>query len=200
MGQGWRMALFAAGAVAAWSAPARADYPDKQITMVVCFPAGGGTDIAARLINTQLGEALGKPVIIENRGGAGGKHRHPGGEAAAGLFRTFWISTADDANQVANCVIRGSDRFLAVRPGGNRLANDFRRGEALPTGQTRNALAGFWVEPKCEWRCHLKLHARKNVTRLVIQIALNQVDADAAAYHGGRPLKTRKGDVVFGTE
>ena len=40
--------------------------------MIVCFPAGGGTDIAARLINTQLGEALGKPVIIENRGGAGG--------------------------------------------------------------------------------------------------------------------------------
>ena len=44
----------------------------RQITMVVCFPAGGGTDIAARLVNTQLGEALGKPVIIENRGGAGG--------------------------------------------------------------------------------------------------------------------------------
>ena len=37
-----------------------------------CFPAGGGTDIAARLVNTQLGDALGKPVIIENRGGAGG--------------------------------------------------------------------------------------------------------------------------------
>ena len=51
---------------------ARAEYPEKQITMVVCFPAGGGTDIAARIINTQLGEALGKPVIIENRGGAGG--------------------------------------------------------------------------------------------------------------------------------
>jgi tripartite-type tricarboxylate transporter receptor subunit TctC len=51
---------------------ARADYPERQITMIVCFPAGGGTDIAARLINTQLGEALGKPVIIENRGGAGG--------------------------------------------------------------------------------------------------------------------------------
>jgi tripartite-type tricarboxylate transporter receptor subunit TctC len=51
---------------------ARAEYPERQITMIVCFPAGGGTDIAARLINTQLGEALGKPVIIENRGGAGG--------------------------------------------------------------------------------------------------------------------------------
>jgi tripartite-type tricarboxylate transporter receptor subunit TctC len=51
---------------------ARADYPDRPVTLIVCFPAGGGTDIAARLINTPLGEALGKPVIIENRGGAGG--------------------------------------------------------------------------------------------------------------------------------
>src|SRR5262245_38092206 len=51
---------------------ARAEYPDRQITMVVCFPAGGGTDIAARLVNVPLGEALGKPVVIENRGGAGG--------------------------------------------------------------------------------------------------------------------------------
>jgi tripartite-type tricarboxylate transporter receptor subunit TctC len=52
--------------------PARAQYPEKQITMVVCFPAGGGTDIAARLVNVPLGEALGKPIVIENRGGAGG--------------------------------------------------------------------------------------------------------------------------------
>jgi len=68
-------ALVAAAAIAAAGASvdrARADYPERQITMIVCFPAGGGTDIAARLINTQLGEALGKPVIIENRGGAGG--------------------------------------------------------------------------------------------------------------------------------
>src|SRR5882757_1656924 len=51
---------------------ARAEYPERPITMIVCFPAGGGTDVAARMINVQLGEALGKPVIIENRGGAGG--------------------------------------------------------------------------------------------------------------------------------
>lgn len=51
---------------------ARADYPDRQITVIICFPAGGGTDIQVRMINTQLSEALGKPVIIENRGGAGG--------------------------------------------------------------------------------------------------------------------------------
>jgi tripartite-type tricarboxylate transporter receptor subunit TctC len=69
----WRTLLAALAAFVLWgAATARADYPERQITMVVCFPAGGGTDIAARLINTQLGEALGKPVIVENRGGAGG--------------------------------------------------------------------------------------------------------------------------------
>ena len=51
---------------------ARAEYPERPITIIVCFPAGGGTDVAARMINVQLSEALGKPVIIENRGGAGG--------------------------------------------------------------------------------------------------------------------------------
>src|SRR5262245_20785018 len=68
-----RCLAFALLAIAALApVAARAEWPERQITMVVCFPAGGGTDIAARLINTQLGEALGKPVIIENRGGAGG--------------------------------------------------------------------------------------------------------------------------------
>src|SRR5215212_3766887 len=67
-----RALLIAVAATSMLATPARADYPEKQITMVVCFPAGGGTDIAARLVSTPLGEALGKPVVIENRGGAGG--------------------------------------------------------------------------------------------------------------------------------
>ena len=51
---------------------AHAEYPDHQITIVSCFPAGGGTDLAVRMINVQLGNELGQPIIIENRGGAGG--------------------------------------------------------------------------------------------------------------------------------
>jgi tripartite-type tricarboxylate transporter receptor subunit TctC len=62
--------IAASAAIAPQSA--KADYPERQITMIVCFPAGGGTDIAARIVNVPLGDALGKPVIIENRGGAGG--------------------------------------------------------------------------------------------------------------------------------
>jgi tripartite-type tricarboxylate transporter receptor subunit TctC len=51
---------------------AQAEWPERQITVVVCFPAGGGADLADRLIQVPLSRALGKPVIVENRGGASG--------------------------------------------------------------------------------------------------------------------------------
>ena len=62
----------AAALCATVPAPAHAAWPERQITLIACFPPGGGTDIAARIINTPLGERLGQPVIVENRGGAGG--------------------------------------------------------------------------------------------------------------------------------
>lgn len=47
-------------------------FPDKPITLVVPFPAGGPTDTSARLFSTVMTKALGQPVIVENRAGAGG--------------------------------------------------------------------------------------------------------------------------------
>src|SRR5260370_42530863 len=66
------LAVIAWTVIAAPLDPARAAWPERQINLIVCFPAGGGADIAARLGNTQLGEAHRTPVIIENPGGAGG--------------------------------------------------------------------------------------------------------------------------------
>jgi tripartite-type tricarboxylate transporter receptor subunit TctC len=47
-------------------------WPEKPITIVACFPPGGGTDAMSRFVNTPLQEALGKPVVVENRAGASG--------------------------------------------------------------------------------------------------------------------------------
>ncbi|MDF0578253.1 tripartite tricarboxylate transporter substrate binding protein [Bradyrhizobium yuanmingense] len=52
-------------------APARAEYPEKIIKIVVPFAAGGGTDIVARTTAQEIQTDLGKPVIIENKPGAG---------------------------------------------------------------------------------------------------------------------------------
>ncbi len=47
-------------------------FPSRPIRIIVAFPAGGGTDIVARMIAPKLGEALGTQVVIENRAGAQG--------------------------------------------------------------------------------------------------------------------------------
>jgi tripartite-type tricarboxylate transporter receptor subunit TctC len=47
-------------------------YPSKPIKMIVPFPAGGTTDIVARLVAQKMSESMGQPVTVDNRGGAGG--------------------------------------------------------------------------------------------------------------------------------
>ncbi len=58
-----------AGSGAALADP---NWPSKPITIVVPFPAGGGTDAFARPLSAQLTKQLGKQIVIDNRGGAGG--------------------------------------------------------------------------------------------------------------------------------
>jgi tripartite-type tricarboxylate transporter receptor subunit TctC len=53
-------------------ASAESAYPSRSITLVVPGPAGGITDQLGRLIATKVGERLGKPVVVDNRSGAGG--------------------------------------------------------------------------------------------------------------------------------
>jgi tripartite-type tricarboxylate transporter receptor subunit TctC len=69
-----RRGLLLAGALALASplATAQSNWPTKPVTIVVPFPAGGGTDAFARPLTALLTKNLGKQFIIDNRGGAGG--------------------------------------------------------------------------------------------------------------------------------
>jgi tripartite-type tricarboxylate transporter receptor subunit TctC len=58
-------------AAAPWDARAQS-YPSRPITVVVPFPAGGPSDVVARIVTEQMGTILGQSMVIENVGGAGG--------------------------------------------------------------------------------------------------------------------------------
>ena len=71
-----RRALIACGAAMLAAGPAMADdaasYPNKPVTIVVGYPAGGSTDLVGRLVANEIEKHLGQTVIVENLGGAGG--------------------------------------------------------------------------------------------------------------------------------
>ena len=60
-------------------AAAQGTYPTRAITMIVPFPPGGLADLVARPVAEAMSRDLGQPVVIENKAGAGGRHRHGAG-------------------------------------------------------------------------------------------------------------------------
>jgi tripartite-type tricarboxylate transporter receptor subunit TctC len=66
-----RVALLVAGVLAAGVVLAQS-WPAKAVRLIVPFPPGGSNDVVARAVATHLGERLGHPVVVDNRGGAGG--------------------------------------------------------------------------------------------------------------------------------
>jgi hypothetical protein len=81
---GRRQFVFAlGGAAAAWPLAARAEqlsYPERPLTMVVTFSAGGSSDVLARAVADAMSRGLGRQVAVDNRPGAGG---HVGAESVA---------------------------------------------------------------------------------------------------------------------
>ena len=69
----WKAIVLIAAAVGvATSPPARADYPDRAIRLVVPYPAGAGTDSSARIVADALSRRLGQQIVVDNRPGASG--------------------------------------------------------------------------------------------------------------------------------
>ena len=98
--------LLAIGAVLAAGGPAAAEYPDRPIEMIITFPPGGPTDVAARVVQPFLAKALNVPVVLVNKGGSGGavamdavaKAKPDGYTIAATVRSTISITPAVQAN------------------------------------------------------------------------------------------------------
>lgn len=69
-----RLYAIAAAAVFALTANASAQtYPDRPIQLMVAYPAGGSTDVAARIVAAIAEKAIGQPIVVVNKAGAGGQ-------------------------------------------------------------------------------------------------------------------------------
>jgi tripartite-type tricarboxylate transporter receptor subunit TctC len=78
------------------AATARAqDYPSRPIRFIVPFLAGGGVDVAARILGQKLSDAFGQQIIIENRAGAGGVVGANAAAKAAADGYTFLFGPGD---------------------------------------------------------------------------------------------------------
>lgn len=150
-----RRALLQAGAaLGAWSLLANAQssaWPDKPVRLVVPFPPGGTTDFVTRLVGTELTKALGQPVIVDNKPGAGtvigvdfvAKSTPDGGHfvtvansfcANATLVKKLPYDTLKDLRPVA--LMGMSEHVLATHPGsGLKTLDDLRAAaKAKPGG------------------------------------------------------------------
>lgn len=114
------------------TAPAWGAYPERPIHLVVPFGPGGGTDILARVVADHLGRALGQPVVVENKPGAGGTigsdsvaKAKPDGYTllmgtnatlalASGLYRTLPYDAVKDFTPVES--IASGPSILVVNP------------------------------------------------------------------------------------
>jgi tripartite-type tricarboxylate transporter receptor subunit TctC len=95
------LALTAAAHAQTPTGPGQA-FPSRPLRLIVPFPPGGSTDILARALAQKLGEDLGQPVVIDNRGGAGG---------------TIGAEAASKAAPDGHTIMMGHLGTLAVAPG-----------------------------------------------------------------------------------
>ena len=87
------LAVMAAGLMATSGAASAQDYPNRPMTMVIPFAAGGPTDVLRRVLAQRMSEILGQQVVVENVGGAGGQTGSKRVEQAKPDGYTFVLGT-----------------------------------------------------------------------------------------------------------
>jgi tripartite-type tricarboxylate transporter receptor subunit TctC len=104
--------LFAVASLCVVGLAAAQDYPSKPIKLIVTYPPGGTVDAVARIVAPKLAAQLGQPVVIDNRGGAGGVI---GGEVAAKSAPDGYTLMLDASNHAQNPALRSKMPFNTLR-------------------------------------------------------------------------------------
>ena len=123
--------MSAAGLFAPSVVRAQGMWPERPIRVIVPFPPGGSTDTIARILQPKLRRLLGKPVVVENRGGASGSVGATEAARAAPDGYTWLLAYDNEAtNQTAmRLSYRLMQAFAPVSPGRNRAAGHGRAPE-----------------------------------------------------------------------
>src|SRR5687767_1672826 len=101
------------GMLATTTAVQAQSYPSRPIRFIVPFPPGGSTDTYSRIIGTKLGEALGQPLVMDNRAGAAGSL---GAELAAKAAPDgYTIVLGQDGNMVVGQAVRSKKNYDTLR-------------------------------------------------------------------------------------
>jgi tripartite-type tricarboxylate transporter receptor subunit TctC len=111
-------------------------WPEKPIRLIVNFAPGGGTDVIARSMASQLSEALGQPVVVENRVGAGGN-----------IGLTAVARAAPDGYTL----LHSSDAPLLINPHLGQMETDVTK-EILPVAPTAGNALFLIARPGAPWR------------------------------------------------
>ena len=130
----WFIALFGAALLVSgpsYAQQAQRGYPTKQVRVVVPYPAGGPTDLIARLLSQKLGERLGQTFIVENVAGASGAvgagqvaQSAPDGHTLLVVTNDFAVASVTNANLpydpvknfAAVTIVASSPQVVAVHP------------------------------------------------------------------------------------
>ncbi len=94
------------------SAAVHAAYPDRPVTLVVTYPAGGTADFVGRTLAPELAKELGQSVVVENRGGAGGMI---GGAMVARAAPDGYTIMLDAANHAQNPALHKKMQFDTLK-------------------------------------------------------------------------------------
>ena len=96
------------------AAAAAQSYPSRPVRLIIPFPPGGSNDVVGRVIATQLGERLGHPVLVDNRGGAGGTiGMNAGAKAPADGYTLLLVSVAYPVSIALGRMPPGSMQWFA---------------------------------------------------------------------------------------